>query len=83
VSWFVYVIRINHRDAVMRGLAEAGIASGRYFAPIHLQPSYSAFSHAHLPVTVAESSRTLALPFFSQLGPDQLDEVCDTLSRLL
>jgi perosamine synthetase len=83
VSWFVYVIRLAQRDAVMHGLARAGIASGRYFAPIHLQPSYSAWSKAQLPVTVAESSRTLALPFFNNLGSGQLDEICAVLSRLL
>ena len=83
VSWFVYVIRLAQRDAIMHGLARAGIASGRYFAPIHLQPSYSAWSKAQLPVTVAESSRTLALPFFNNLGSGQLDEICAALSRLL
>ena len=58
----------------MRGLAAAGIASGRYFAPIHLQPSYAAWRHsANLPVTEAEASRTLALPFFNNIEADAID----------
>jgi perosamine synthetase len=89
VSWFVYVVRLNtsahlKRDAVMRGLAAAGIASGRYFAPIHLQPSYAAWRNsANLPVTEAEASRTIALPFFNNLEAGALDTVCHTLGRLL
>ena len=89
VSWFVYVVRLNNsahieRDAVMRGLAAAGIASGRYFAPIHLQPSYAAWRHsANLPVTEAEASRTIALPFFNNLEAGAIDTVCDTLGCLL
>src|SRR5271156_3490488 len=89
VSWFVYVVRLNNsthleRDAVMRGLAAAGIASGRYFAPIHLQPSYAARRNsANLPVTEAEASRTIALPFFNNLEAGAMDTVCDTLGRLL
>jgi perosamine synthetase len=89
VSWFVYVVRVNNRahlerDAVMRGLAAAGITSGRYFAPIHLQPSYAAWRHsAKLPVTEAEASRTIALPFFNNLEAGAIDTVCDTLGRVL
>jgi perosamine synthetase len=89
VSWFVYVVRLNNsaaieRDAVMRGLAAAGIASGRYFAPIHLQPSYAAWrDSANLPVTEAEASRTIALPFFNNLEAGAIDTVCDTLGHLL
>lgn len=87
ISWFVYVVRVNgqlDRDAIMRGLAAAGIASGRYFAPIHLQPSYAAWRHSgNLAVTEAVASRTLALPFFNNLEADAIDHVCDTLGRLL
>jgi perosamine synthetase len=89
VSWFVYVVRLNtsarlKRDAVMRGLAAAGIASGRYFAPIHLQPSYAAWRNsANLRVTEAEAARTIALPFFNNIEAGAVDTVCDTLSSLL
>jgi perosamine synthetase len=100
ISWFVYVVRLGRnsgrpndrsddppyldRDAVMRGLAAAGIGSGRYFAPIHLQPSYAAWRNAaNLPVTEAEASRTIALPFFNNLEAIAMDEVCENLGRLL
>ena len=68
----------------MQGLAAAGISSGRYFAPIHLQPSYGAWrDRASLPVTEAESARTLALPFFNRLGTEAVQTVCAALRGLL
>jgi perosamine synthetase len=82
-------VRLNHsarlnRDTVMRELAAAGIASGRYFAPIHLQPSYAAWRNsANLRVTEAEAARTIALPFFNNIEAGAVDTVCDTLSSLL
>jgi perosamine synthetase len=87
ISWFVYVVRVGsayNRDAIIKGLTAAGIASGRYFAPIHLQPSYAAWRmSSRLAATEAEASRTLALPFFSQMEASAVDEVCHTLRRLL
>ncbi|MGC2637610.1 MAG: DegT/DnrJ/EryC1/StrS family aminotransferase, partial [Acidobacteriaceae bacterium] len=48
LSWFVFVVQLaesfsrEQRDAVVLQLAGAGIAAGRYFAPVHLQPAYAA-----------------------------------------
>jgi perosamine synthetase len=85
ISWFVYVVRLGvDRDPIIGGLAAAGIGCGRYFAPIHLQPSYAGWgSSASLAVTEAEASRTLALPFFNNIDTIAIDEVCENLARLL
>ncbi len=91
ISWFVYVVRLSEeysqvdRDSVMRQLAATGIASGRYFAPIHLQPAYRDFAHAsaNLPVTEAEASRCIALPFFNRITESQIDRVCVALLAAL
>jgi perosamine synthetase len=91
ISWFVYVLRLSaehtraDRDFVIRKLSEAGIASGRYFAPIHLQPAYREFAHAaaDLPVTESESSRCIALPFFNRITESQIDRVCSGLFEAL
>jgi perosamine synthetase len=89
ISWFVYVVRLAarpglERDAIIRGLTAAGIGSGRYFAPIHLQPSYAAWRNStKLAVTEAEAARTLALPFFNNIEAAAIDEVCENLGRLL
>ncbi len=90
ISWFVYVLRLGdrftrkHRDAVMQALTDAGIGCGRYFAPIHLQPCYSAdFDPPGLPVTGHCAERTIALPFFNRLTETQTREVCHALTAAL
>lgn len=86
ISWFVYVVRLSaafstdDRDAIMRTMHHAGIGCGRYFAPIHLQPSYSNYAGQRpLPVTEFESKRTLALPFFNRISDTQIAEASSTL----
>jgi perosamine synthetase len=87
ISWFVYVVRLAerftslHRDALPACLLAQGIGCARYFAPIHLQPSYSAWRDARLPVTETQAARTLALPFFNNLSQLQIEEVAETLRK--
>jgi len=91
ISWFVYVLRLRnrlsapHRDNIIKGMSSRGIACGRYFAPIHLQPAYRSQPHRCMDLTQTESiaPRTLALPFFNRITSDQIAEVCDTLTTLL
>ncbi len=86
ISWFVYVVRLDasfteaDRDSVVASLTSAGIGCGRYFAPIHLQPSYTTWRNSSaLPVTEAQASRAIALPFFNRITEDEIAQVSDTL----
>src|ERR1700692_2339648 len=86
ISWFVYVVRLHERftgaqrDAVLKAFASAEVGCGRYFAPIHMQPSYSAWRNSYfLPVTESVSARTLALPFFNKLTPTDVQHICGLL----
>ncbi|MFZ0885209.1 MAG: DegT/DnrJ/EryC1/StrS family aminotransferase [Candidatus Acidiferrales bacterium] len=91
ISWFVYVVRLGkrfdqlHCDWVVREMLLRGIALGRYFAPIHLQPIYRSFSTIKtlLPVTEFHASRSFALPFFNRIRDEQISEVCRTLVNLI
>lgn len=88
LSWFVFVVRLAQpwpdRDRVMQLMEEAGIATGRYFAPIHEHPAHAAWSGASsLPATEAVSQRTLALPFFNRITDDQIERVCTVLECAL
>ena len=89
ISWFVFVVRLapsftaEDRDAVVAHLHHSAIACARYFAPIHLQPAYAAYRHAHLPVTESVAARTLALPFFNRLTEPEIVEVSTTLRAAL
>ena len=91
-SWFAYVVRLARatgsaeRDAVRERLARQGIACGRYFPPIHLQPPYRrAFGHAtgEFPHTEHAAARTLALPFFHKITEEQVDRVSGALLEAL
>jgi perosamine synthetase len=86
ISWFVYVVRLDasfteaDRDSIIATLTKKGIGCGRYFAPIHMQPSYAAWRNSTaLPVTEAQASRTIALPFFNRITEDEISQVSDTL----
>ncbi len=90
LSWFVFVVRLAgrfseaDRERVRRQLAAQGIATGRYFAPIHLQPAYAAWREsARLPVTESVAARTLALPFFNRIADEQIEYVCAALRDAL
>jgi perosamine synthetase len=91
ISWFVYVVRLSsrfnevHRDWIVNEMKSRGIALGRYFAPIHLQPIYhsSAKPKAILPVTEFQASRSLALPFFNRIRDEEINEVCRTLVEMI
>ena len=93
ISWFVYVVRLPegaNRDRVQATLAEAGVATGRYFAPIHLQPAWRSQAGAQgngdpewLGLTESIARRTLALPFFNRITPAQQQQVADALRAAL
>jgi len=91
ISWFVFVVRLRapfpaaQRDSVIREMASRGIACGRYFAPVHLQPVYRTQPHRCMDLTQTElvAPRTLALPFFNRIADEQIEEVCRTLREVL
>jgi perosamine synthetase len=92
MSWFVFVVRLNDlfepgdRDRVMADLREEGIGCNNYFPPIHLQPYMAqrfGFKAGDFPVCEYVSARTLALPFFGNMTPRQVDRVCTTLEKVL
>jgi perosamine synthetase len=87
ISWFVYCVQITadysvkDRDAICTSLADRGIATARYFAPLHLQPVAKNISAPQLPNTEFAADRILALPFFHELTESQIAEVCTALQE--
>jgi perosamine synthetase len=83
ISWFVYVVRLTSeaaRDRAQVHLAERGIATGRYFAPIHLQrPWRSCANVSGLRLTREVACTTLALPLFNRITIEQQEEVTSAL----
>jgi perosamine synthetase len=89
ISWFVYVVRLPEaadRDRVRAALAGRGIATGRYFAPIHRQPAWRSHPSAvaaRLPLTETIARRTLALPFFNRITAGEQEQVVCALAECL
>ena len=94
MSWFVYVVTLTpcalahgiDRDTLIARLAQAGIPSRGYFAPIHTQPYIRerlGDLTGTLPLTESIAQRTLALPFHNNLTDAQIDTVVHALTQSL
>ena len=96
ISWFVYPVRLadeftaTDRDWLCESLLQKGIATGRYFAPLHRQPLWKSHPLAknakggrspRFPQTEFIADRLVALPFFNELTHAQIQEVCGALEE--
>lgn len=91
-SWFVYVIQLGYqygaaaRDMALKLLRAQGIGCGSYFPSIHLQPFYRekfGYKPGDFPVCESISNRSIALPFYPALLPQEIFRVAETLGNIL
>ncbi len=91
-SWFVYVIQLDDafaqeaRDEAMKHLRSKGIGCASYFPSIHLQPYYRdkfGYRDGDFPVCESISNRSIALPFYPALLPDEIYYVAEVLGEIL
>lgn len=91
-SWFVYVVQLNKtfadhaRDEALKLLRAKGIGCASYFPSIHLQPYYRerfGYKPGDFPVCESISNRSIALPFYPALLPEQIFSIADTLGEIL
>lgn len=88
-SWFVYVVKLAagvDRDGVMATVRREGVATAEYVPCIHLQPYMRerfGFAEGLCPVAEETATRTLALPFFTQIEPDDQERVAEVLAAAL
>jgi perosamine synthetase len=92
ISWFVYPVRLqpdftrSDRDWICQSLCRKGIATGKYFAPLHRQPvliTHNVRNSTSLAHTEAIADRVIALPFFNELSELEIHEVCGALEESL
>ena len=62
------------REAFRRGLAEHGVETSVHYPPVHLLTAYKDHD-APLPNTVAYGRRTVTLPLFPHIEPEQVETV--------
>ena len=88
-SWFVYVVKLApeiDRDGVMAELRAQGIGTAEYVPCVHLQPfmrEQYGFREGMFPIAEDACSRTLALPFFTQIDPEDQERVAEVLREKL
>ena len=92
VNWFVYVVRLTNefgqeqRDKVLEILRGEGIGCSNYFSPIHLQPFVAeqlGCGAGDFPETEKVAGRTIALPFYNDLGRADVEMVSVALRKAL
>jgi len=88
-SWFVYVVLLPDNEARERVIAHferEGVGYNRYLPSIHLQPYMReryGFAEGLCPVSEDASSRSLALPFFTNLEGSAQARVAEALAAAL
>jgi perosamine synthetase len=87
-SWFVYVVQLPaavDRDLVISGLAARGVPSKAYLPCLHLFPHLRelGYREGQFPVAERAGGRSLGLPFFSAMGEEQVERVCEALASVL
>jgi perosamine synthetase len=88
-SWFVYVVQLPpgvDRDAAVPAIRERGVDTKPYLPALHLLSFYrERFGHreGEFPVCEDVARRSLALPFFPQLGEDDVEQVATALREVI
>ncbi len=88
-GWFVFVVQLpagSDRDATIRALRERGVQSKPYLPAIHLMSYYrETFGHreGEFPVCEDVAARSVALPFYPELGEGQIERVASALRAVL
>jgi perosamine synthetase len=91
-AWFVYVIRLadsfsqKDRNEVLESLQGLGIQCRSYFCPIHLQPYIREMlgtKRGQFPKTESVAASTIALPFYTNIPPQNIRRVKEALIEAL
>ena len=88
-GWFVFVVQLprgSDRDGVIVALRERGIQSKPYLPAIHLMTYYrETFGHreGEFPICEDVAARSIALPFYPELGDGEIERVARSLREVL
>ena len=80
-----YTLLVDNRDAIMKALTDAGIASAIYYPiPLHRQDVFAAgYKDLSLPVTESVAARCFSLPIFPEMTEAQVAEVARVVKGAL
>ena len=80
----LYIVRVAHRDHVLKALHEAGVGAGvHYPVPMHLQGAFRSLGHkeGEFPVAEKAAKEILSLPLYPQITVEQQERVVAALKR--
>lgn len=80
--YHLYVIRVEHREALRAYLRDKDIATGiHYPIPIHLQPAYRnlGYKKGSFSVTEEYAEQVLSLPMYAELTPGSIEYVAEAI----
>ncbi|AWT47297.1 DegT/DnrJ/EryC1/StrS family aminotransferase [Streptomyces actuosus] len=84
--FYVYLIEVEDRDALVDHLDRHGIGTEVYYPlPLPHQPAFAGLGHrpGDFPNAEAASRHAVALPFHADLDTGDVDRVCDTVRSFL
>ncbi len=84
-SPFVFTVQVDNRDKVMQYLLENGVECKPYFPAITDMPYMKdlGYKTSDYPICQEVSSRTLALPFYTDMAVNEVETVCKALIEAL
>ena len=83
--YHLFQVEVADRDGLLAGLRDAGVdAVVRYPTPPHRQPAFAGALEGQGPFPAAErqAAATLCLPMRASLTVEEVDYVCETVTRL-
>jgi len=84
--YYMYVIRVQQRDALMAYLKKQGIECGiHYPIPLHLQPAYTAygFRKGQFPVSEQLASEIVSIPMYPELTSTQRQYIINHIHKFV
>jgi dTDP-4-amino-4,6-dideoxygalactose transaminase len=85
-AWHLYVVRMPHRDEVLRRLRQGGVGAAiHYPKPIHLHGAFRHLGHRRgdFPVAETAADEVLSLPLYPGITEDQQARVAVALREAL
>lgn len=82
--YYVYNILVSRRDELAAALKGKGIGTSIYYPiPLHLQKcfAYLGYKEGDFPVAERVCKQILALPIYPEMCDDEIDYVCDEISK--
>jgi Predicted pyridoxal phosphate-dependent enzyme apparently involved in regulation of cell wall biogenesis len=80
----MYILRAEHKDALIQHLKENGISTGVYYpVPLHLQKAFEdlGYNKGDFPIAEYLSERTFAIPMYAELKESQQFEICECIKK--